>query len=123
MKIGKERERLKAVPVEIKRVETERVEPKVGGKFAESKDKIVLYCKHPDSKENIKLSTIRFEKAGKMVQTALWLTLDEDGNISYESSLAYFLRFLGLDDLDNLFGKKINTTIDAETKFLVIKGY
>lgn len=123
MKIGKEKERLKAVPVEVKRIETERVEAKPDGKLKESKDKIVLWCAHPDSKDLIKLGSVRFEQAGKMKQTALWITKDAEGNISFDSSLAYLLRFYGLEEMEKLVGKKISTTVDADTKFLVVKAY
>jgi len=122
-KIGKEKPRMKATPVKVMGIEIKNVPAKAGTKMLEAKDKIVLLCAHKDSKDFIELSKVKYENNGKMQQSALWLTMDDEGNISSNSALAYFLRYYGLNSTEQIVGTEIQTTQDTESGFLIVKAY
>lgn len=120
MKIGKEKPRLQAKPVTVIGFEKDTVTAK--GEMKEDKQRIILNCLHPDG-VTVRIGSVKYERNGRMDKGALWLTLDEDGNISSASALAHFLRYYGVVELENIEGKTISTVTDNESGFLIVKAY
>lgn len=86
----------------------------------QSKKKIIFECKHPEAEKPVQLSTVKYEKDGKLVTSGTWLTLDEEQKISKYSALGKILQFYNAKNLDAL--KKVKTAYD-ENQYLVIKAY
>ena len=122
MGIAKEKPKLKAVNVTVESVSIATREPKEGGKLKESTDLLVFHCKHPDAEELIEISTVKFEKAGKMEQSAIWYKPDEDGNVPFESGVAYLMRFYDVEEYGEFVGNKVATTTN-QAGFLILKAY
>jgi hypothetical protein len=85
-------------------------------------DKIVCLCRHPDNKELLSLSKVKYEKDGKIESSALWYRTDSDGKIPYKSALACLLRFKGKKQIKDLKGEQMETALDDEG-YLILKGY
>lgn len=122
-KLGKERPKLKALPVKVLDFKIENVPAREGSRLKEDKEVIHLLVEHPDKEEAISLSKVKYERGNKVVTGSLWNTLDDEGNISYDSALGNLLRFFGVDDLEGLKGKTLMTSQDSESGFLVIRAY
>ena len=84
--------------------------------------KLVLEVKHPDKQETIKISSVKFEKKGKLESSGLWCNLDEDKNVKKGSALATLISFLGCKTIRELEGKECNT-IEDDTGYLIFKAY
>jgi hypothetical protein len=84
--------------------------------------KLVLLCKHPDKKDQIKISEISFI-VGKTVKTStIWINVDTDGNIQKGSTIAVLLEKAQANSVNDLEGKTLQTELDANN-FLAIKAY
>ncbi len=113
LKIGKEQEKLEAKKVKIENVEVKN--------FEEMNDKINLICSHPDTEKLINISKATIKKGDKLKTMGLWLSLDQDGSIAYDSTLANILRFYKADNVNFLIGLEVET--NKENDFLVLKAY
>lgn len=115
-KIGtKEAKRLKPATVKILGTTLETVGEKGG-------QKVVCMVKHPDSDDPIKISSVKFEKKGKLENSGLWYNLDDDKNIRKGSSIAVLLAYLGCADIDALEGRDI-ATLEDDSGYLTFKAY
>lgn len=85
--------------------------------------KAVFLCKHPDVGDRlIEISGAKYIKNDKLVTGGLWLNLDAEKKISFNSAVGIFLRFFGLSNLKNCKNRTFDTVID-EKGYLLIKAY
>jgi len=98
----------------------------LGGKTEEvgekKSQKLILLCKHPDKEEPISISSVKFEKKGKLETSGLWMNLDSKGLIKKNSAVAIFMQKAGVITIDLLIGKELETAID-ESGYLCFKAY
>lgn len=81
-------------------------------------------CKHPDREELISLSKVKFEKNGKLEVVGLWVQLDEDNSFKKSSAISAVLNFLGCVNLEETYGKEIDTVKQSEDNmYLCLKAY
>jgi len=113
----KEPESLK--PAIVKVLSTELQDVNKDGKFIGKK--VVCICKHPDKKDPVAISSVKFVKGNQIKNSGLWLNKDDDGLIMKVSALAILLNKVGASSIADLEGKEINTEI--ENGFLTLKGY
>lgn len=105
--------------VTVVRAEIEKRALKTG-----EKETLVLFCKHPESQQEVKISKAKIEKDGQLTTQGLWITLDSKGKLSYNSTIAVLLRFYQLSELPELIGEQLETTYESKEKqFLCIKAY
>ena len=113
----KEPETLPPAVVKIGEIEIEEVQ------FEKKlQKKVVCNCIHPNKEEAIKIRKVKFAKGDKLVVTGLWLSLDEDKQISKVSALASLMSKLAVATLGELKGKEIATETD-EKGYLIFKAY
>ncbi len=95
-----EMQSLKPIKLKIKNVEIKEV----GDKKNE-----ILKClvKHPDKEEDIEISQAKYEKNKELKVTALWVNLDEAGEIQKGSALATLLETAGVKTSRELIGKRL----------------
>lgn len=115
-KIGtKEQEKLKPEKVKIVKVGLEKPEK------AKSQ-KVVCSVQHPDRNESISISSVKFEKNGKLVTVGLWYNKDEEGFIPKSSALAVLMNFLKVETIRQLEKQEIWTAED-DKGYLCFKAY
>jgi hypothetical protein len=85
-------------------------------------DKAVFKVLHPDSKEPINISSMKWESKGKLEVSGLWLNLDSAGKIRKGSGLAVLMNTYGVKNLLELVDKQI-PTIQDDKGYLVFKVY
>jgi hypothetical protein len=97
-------------------INAEKVEVDVRG---ETSEKIRFSVSQPDGK-SFQISDVWTEdnKGNKKIQ-GLWLSLNHEGNISPNSSLAKLMRYYKISDLNELIGKEVNVYPDNDN-FLVM---
>lgn len=121
IKVGdQEAESLKAKKVKIQTVEIEEVRKKADNKIIGKK--VVCMCKHPDKEEAISISSMKYEKGGKLTESGIWFNLDDDGKIRKGSALALLLNYTDSTNLEKLEGKEIQTVKD-DNGYLCLKTY
>lgn len=103
---------------------TEVVVLNVGVKFVGTKKSKMLecFCSHPENKEGIKISSVKWESKGKLEVTGLWINKDEDGLLRKGSALAMFLEANKVQNSEQLVGKTPNTVLD-DKGYLAFKNY
>ncbi len=112
---------LECKPVEIKEVVIQ-TENKEGKKMDNSL--VNIMCKHPDKEELIKLTQVKRVNGDKMINTALFVTVDNDGKFMKDSGIAYLLSFMKVSALKELEGKMMDTVKESETsKYMALKCY
>lgn len=116
-KVGSELPPIGAKPVSI--MSYEEVEITSNDKVIGTK--LVLRVNHPEVGE-IEISKVRYEKAKKLKESGIWLNLDKDGNIPFNSALAEFLRHYKFSSIADMKDKIIETVAD-EGGFLIAKAY
>ena len=84
--------------------------------------KVICQCIHPDAKDSIQISSIKYEKKGKLEVDGLWLNKDSQGMIRKGSALATLMLKLNAVIIEGLVGKEIDTALD-ENKYLCLKCY
>ncbi len=85
---------------------------------------IEILCKHPDKDEPIKLTSIKRLSGEKIIESALFVAVDDDKKFFKDSAIAYLLKFKGVKKLSDLEGKKIDTVKKSETsKYMALKCY
>lgn len=116
--IGKDKPQLSIKQVVVVEIEWETVtiEGKVIGQ------KVILKCNHPDSKESINISGIKYIANKRLKLSGLWLNFDEEGLLQGRSAVARMLRHYGKNNLLELKGLALNTEFD-DGGYLVIKAY
>ena len=117
--------------IEIGTIETQKLEPKqvkivkaevveVGDKKAK---KVSCQVKHPDSEDEIQISSVKYEKkGGKLEASGLWFNLDKEGKLQKGSALATFLTSLSCANVEALAGREVMTAED-EKGYLCFKAY
>ena len=81
-------------------------------------------CKHPDKEDLISLTKVKYEKNGKLEVVGLWAQLDEDNKFKKSSSVSALLIFLGCSNIEETYGKEINTIKQSEdNNYLCMKAY
>ena len=110
------------ISLEPKKVSVQKVGIEQVG---EKKNEIVyLHCKHPDKDETIKISNVKYEKAGKLQVSSLWVNKDEDGNLRKGSAVAILLTSSGAENIKSLEGKEFDTIRESEdSNYLALKAY
>ena len=111
----KETTAIKPAKVKIVKVAVEEVGEK-GNK------KLVCEVKHPDKEDTIKISAVKFETAGKLKSSGLWVNLDEENKIRKGSALAVLMAFVEAKKPVELEGKEVNTT-QEDNGYLCFKAY
>jgi len=104
-------------PANVKITETKIVE--VGEKHNK---KVVCVVKHPDREEPIEISSVKYERNGKLLVTGLWVNKDEDNLIQKGSALAVLMNFLNAEVIKDLTDKEVATTED-DKGYLCFKAY
>jgi len=85
---------------------------------------IHIDCKHPDKDELISLSKVKYERNNKLEVVSLWVQLDEDNKIRKSSSVSAVLNFLKCSNLEEIYGKEIDTIKQSEdNSYLCLKAY
>lgn len=88
------------------------------------KPQLRLVCEHPESKQPIELNKVKFDRDGKLKAEGLWISLDAEGQLSYNSALAHLMRFYGIEKVKDLIGKQLDTVmISKEEQYLCFKAY
>ena len=119
----KEPEKLKPAEVTIAGILVRKVGEK-GNK------KVVFSCIHPDKPDTpFEISSVKYEtQPDKLKTIATWYNLEKKTNeddpekLQKSLAVAHIMRFLKVDTLKELEGKKIMTITD-ESGYLTIKGY
>ena len=111
----KETTAIKPAKVKIVKVTVEEVGEK-GNK------KLVCEVKHPDKEDTIKISAVKFETAGKLKASGLWVNLDDEDKIRKGSALAVLMAFVEAKKPVELEGKEVNTT-QEDNGYLCFKAY
>lgn len=89
---------------------------------AKKSKKVVCIVKHPDAKDNIEISSIKYESKGKLEVAGLWINKDSKGLIRKGSALATFMGYIGINQVGQATGKDI-ATIQDDKGYLVFKIY
>ena len=83
-----------------------------------------ILCKHPDKEEPIKLTQIKWIDGDKMVNTSLFVAVDDDGKFMKDSGIARLLTFKGVSTLKALEGLQLDTVKESEkSKYMCLKCY
>jgi len=98
------------------------VEVRVKSVGEKGNKKIGCKVKHPDNEDLIEISSVRYERNGKLQNTGLWVNLDEDNKIRKNSALAVLMAYLGANNPNAMKDKECDTTED-EKGFLCFKAY
>lgn len=106
---------LKPATVKIERAEIQELGEK-------KSKKVLCYCKHPDSKDLIQISSVKYEYKGKLDVAGLWVNLDSKGLLRKGSALATLLVSNRCQNVSELQGKEVPTVQD-EKGYLVFKAY
>lgn len=117
LKIGTEepeRVSLKPAKVKIVKVTTEKIEKAKA-------TKVIFEVKHPDKEETIKISRAAHLQDREIITSGTWLSLDKQGNIQKNSTLALFLNKLNVTSLKEAEGKEVET--ELEGKYLSFRAY
>jgi len=112
-------------PANVKITETKIVE--VGEKQNKEEEKpkwkkVVCVVKHPDREEPIEISSVKYERNGKLLVTGLWVNKDEDNLIQKGSALAVLMNFLNAEVIKDLTDKEASITED-DKGYLCFKAY
>lgn len=98
-------------------------EVEVEGTKDGKKQVVEILLQHPDLKEPLQIRKLKYQKGDKIKISGLWVSLDKENKLSYNSALAYFLRYYKANNLKEMIGKKVETDYDFDGEFLVIKAY
>jgi hypothetical protein len=99
------------------------VEMKEGVKNNRAWQKLVLYVKHPDREEKLSMSDAKVEvAASKLEIRALFINLDSENKIEKGSAIAALLQHYGIQNINALVGKTVQTARDAKG-YLCVRAY
>lgn len=87
---------------------------------------VTFHCKHPDSEDLIKISSVKIKIVQGNNETikkdALWYNLDKEGKLDKNGNVAKVLGFYNKKTLKEFIDSPINTELDANN-WLAIKSY
>ena len=70
------------------------------------------------------MTQVKRVNGDKMINTALFVTVDNDGKFMKDSGIAYLLSFMKVSALKELEGKMMDTVKESETsKYMALKCY
>lgn len=112
---------LECKPVQIKDIVIQTVNKE--GKTMDN-PLVQLLCKHPDKEDLIKLTQIKRLIGEKLANTALFVSVDDDGQFMKDSGVACLLKFNNKSTLKELEGIMMDTVKESETsKYMALKCY
>lgn len=118
--VGKEQERKVLAPKKVKVVD-------VSVRDKQEKDVkplLLLTVVHEDSEQPIQVGKVKFQREDKLVVQGLWITKDEEGQISYNSALAHLMRFYDVKTVEEFKGRELETSqVSKEELYLCFKAY
>ena len=85
-------------------------------------DKLVLKVEHPDMPDGLEISGVKYQMKDKIKTSGLWINIDKDNKLGYNSATAHLLRHLKVDKIKELVDREVETTTD-DMGFLVVKAY
>lgn len=85
-------------------------------------DKLVLKVKHPDMEDLVEISGVKYQSGDKLKVSGLWIKVDKDGKLAFNSATASLLRHLNKPTIKDLKGEQVDTVAD-DKGYLVVKGY
>jgi hypothetical protein len=110
---------LKPAKVKIIDAKVELVKDKLGKEVGK---KVTFTAIHPDKKENINISSVKYEKKGSLEVSGLWFVTDAKNEIQKGSALYALLSNKGATSVKAMIGMEIDTILD-ERGYLCLKGY
>jgi hypothetical protein len=116
--LGQEQPPVLPKRVQVLGYEVRRVHDNEGKEIG---NKLVLKVKHPDVPE-MEISKVKYEKNKKITESGLWVSMDKDGKIPFQSALAKLLRFYRCETISHLRGKELETASD-EGGYVIVKAY
>lgn len=85
---------------------------------------VQVHCKHPDKDDLIKLTQIQHIKGSVVVNTALFISADDEGKFMKDSGIAILLAFKNVKTLKELESLQMDTIKESETsKYMALKCY
>ncbi len=85
---------------------------------------VQVHCKHPDNDDLIKLTQIQHIRGRDVINTALFISADDEGKFMKDSGIAKLLAFKNVSTLKALEGLEIDTIKESETsKYMCLKCY
>lgn len=109
-----------AITLKPAKVKVLSIEIKVVG--TKNAKKVILTVQHPDAKEPIHISEVKYESKGKLETSGLWVNLDSQKMIRKGSALAVFLQSLGCSTIEQLKDKEADTA-QGDKGYLCFKAY
>lgn len=87
-------------------------------------NKLILKMKHPKIADRlIDVSGVIYRQGDKLKTAGLWVRLDEDGKIPFNSAVSSMLRFVGKSTISQLEGIEVDTIPSEDTGYLLVKAY
>lgn len=85
---------------------------------------VQIHCKHPDQNDLIKLTQIQRIRGKDVINTALFVNVDDDRKFMKDSGIATLLSFNNVSTLKELEGLTMDTVKESETsKYMALKCY
>jgi len=111
----KEKPKLKPAIVKIVKIDIEFVEKA-------KNNKVVCTVKHPESEDEVRISSVKVELKNKTKVIGMWCTLDEDENLDKNSGTVVLLKKVGASTIQELEGKECDT-VEDDGGYLAFKAY
>jgi hypothetical protein len=85
---------------------------------------VQFMVKHPDKEELITISKVKYIDGDKAVAKGFWVQTDDDDNFYKGSAIDLILKKLGVETLDETYGKDIDTIEESkDSPYLCLKAY
>lgn len=110
-----EKQKLKPTTVKIVKTNIEFVEKA-------KNNKVVCSVKHPDSDDEINISTVKIEVNNQTKFVGTWVSLDKEQNLDMNSATAVLLKHLGCANIEALEGREC-MTVEDDKGYLCFKAY
>jgi len=106
---------------------------KIASVIVKSKDKndkemktplVQFMVKHPDKDELITISKVKYIDGDKAIAKGFWVQTDDDDNFYKGSAIDLILKKLGVETLEETYGKDIDTIEESkDSSYLCLKAY
>ena len=85
---------------------------------------VQFMVKHPDKEELITISKVKYIDGDKAVAKGFWVQTDDDDNFYKGSAIDLILKKLGVETLEETYGKDIDTIEESkDSSYLCLKAY
>ena len=85
---------------------------------------VQFMVKHPDKDELITISKVKYIDGDKAVAKGFWVQTDDDDNFYKGSAIDLILKKLGVETLEETYGKDIDTIEESkDSSYLCLKAY